>query len=87
MQVSIVEKEKGKMKVEIKGSTKSFAHLIASEIWESGSGEAAALQEHPFMAEPKLLVKSSNPKKEMEKAAASIEKKCNELKQAYKRAK
>jgi DNA-directed RNA polymerase subunit L len=87
MKVSIVEQEKGKMKVELKDSSKSFAYLISSEIWEAGKGEAAALQEHPFMVEPKLLVKASNPKKEMEKAASSIEEKCEELKQAFKRSK
>jgi DNA-directed RNA polymerase subunit L len=87
MQVSVVEQEKGKMKVELKGSSKSFAHLISSEVWETEKGEAAALQEHPFLKEPELLVKSSNPKKSMEKAASSIEKKCDELKEAYKRSK
>jgi len=84
MQVSLVEQEKGKMKVELKGSSKSFAHLISAEIWESGKGEAAALQEHPFMVQPKLLVKGSNPKKLMEKAAGSVEKKCEDLKKAFK---
>jgi DNA-directed RNA polymerase subunit L len=87
MKVSKVEDEKGKMKIELKNSSKSFAHLIATEIWEDGKGEAAALQEHPFMVEPKLLVKGSNPVKLMEKAASTVEKSCEELKEAYKRTK
>ena len=86
MKISIIEKEKSKLKIELEGSSKSFAHFISSEIWELG-GEAAALQEHPFMVNPKLLVKASNPKKIIDKAVESIEKKCNEIKTSFKNSK
>ena len=86
MQVSVIEQEKGKLKIELKNASKSFAHFIAEEVWQKG-GEAAALKEHPFLVEPKLLVKGSNPKKLLLSASEVIQTNCDKLKAAYSHSK
>lgn len=85
MQVSVVEQEKDKLKVEIKGESATLTQLLARQAWEEG-GEAAAIREHPFMIEPKILVKGTNPKKILEKVATAIEEQCDELKEQFRRA-
>jgi DNA-directed RNA polymerase subunit L len=85
MKVTILEEEKGKLKLELKGSTKSFAHTISGEVWENGK-EAAAIREHPFMVEPAILVKAPNPRKALENAGKAVIEQCDELKEAYKHA-
>ncbi len=85
MRVSIVEQDKDKLKLEVRGETQAFVHLIATQAWKEG-GEAAGIREHPFMVEPKILVQGSNPKKILEKAAVAIQEQCNEFKTEFKRA-
>jgi len=85
MQVSIVEEEKGKLKVEVKGESATLTQLIARQAWEE-KGEAAAVREHPFMVEPKILVKGTNPRKILERAAVAIQEQCDEFKEQFRRA-
>lgn len=85
MQVSVVEESKEKLKVEVKGETPTVTQLIARQVWEE-NGEAAAIREHPFMVEPKIVVEGSNPRKLLEKAAKAVEEQCDEFKDEFKRA-
>lgn len=85
MQVSVVEDEKEKLKVEVRGESVTLTQLIATQIWQEG-GQAAAFREHPFMVEPKILVEGSNPRKLLEKAAKVVEGQADELKDELKRA-
>lgn len=84
MQVSVVEQSKDKLKVEVRGETQAFMHLLATQAWKEG-GEAAGIREHPFMAEPKIVVEGTNPKKILEKSATAIQEQCDEFKAEFKR--
>ena len=85
MHVSAVEEDKEKLKVEVKGESAALTQLIAKQAW-SERGEAAAVQEHPFMVEPKVLVIGKNPRKVLERSAKAIEEQCDEFKAEFRRA-
>lgn len=85
MHLEVVEQEKDMLKIELKGESNTLTQLIATQAWQKG-GEAAAVQEHPFMEEPKIVVMGSNPKKILEKSAVAIQDQCDEFKQEFTRA-
>ena len=85
MQVSVVEEGKEKLKIEVKGESATLTQLIAKQAWEEG-GEAAAVREHTFMVEPKILVTGTNPRKILEKAATAVQEQCDEFKEEFKKA-
>ncbi len=85
MNIEVLEKEKGKIKLEVKGIGNTFPQLIADSVWEEGA-QGAMIREHPFMEEPKVIVTGSNPKKALENAAIKIEEFCDEFQEEFKRA-
>ncbi len=85
MNIEVLEDQKDKLRIELKDEGMTLASLVSKQVWVEG-GEAAALKEHPFMAETRILVKGSNPRKLLEKSATAIEEKCDELEAAFKKA-
>ena len=85
MQVEVVESDKEKLKIELRGESQTLSQLIATEIWEL-DGEASAFQEHPFMESPKIFVKGSSPKKLLEKAASKVMDEAEEFKEKFTKA-
>lgn len=85
MNLKVLQEDKNMLKVEVGGETHTLTQLIAKIAWEE-NGEAAAVREHPFMIEPFILVKGTNPKKILEKAATRIIEQCDELKEEFSRA-
>ncbi len=85
MNLKVLEQDKNMLKVEVGGEDHTLTHVIAKAAWEE-KGEAAAVREHPFMVEPFIIVKGSNPKKILEKAAVRVAKQCDELKESFSRA-
>lgn len=84
MNIDVLENKKNKIKLEFKGEDAYLPHLFATECWEK-NGEATARREHPFLAEPKLIVKGTNPGKILKRAAKSIAGKCDELSIEFKK--
>ncbi|NOZ81536.1 MAG: hypothetical protein GXO63_00045 [Candidatus Micrarchaeota archaeon] len=82
MKVSLVEKEKDFAKFEIAGESETLTVLIASK----KPGEIASVREHPFMEEPKLVVKSKNPVKTVEEAVTEVLNDIKEFKKEFSRA-
>jgi len=85
MNLKILEDEKNKLKIEVAGETPTLTQLIATQVWKEG-GEAAAIKEHPFMEEPKIVVLGSNPRKLLEKSIIALEEQCDEVKEQMQRA-
>jgi len=85
MNLKILEDEKEKLKVEVAGETPTLTQLIATQVWKE-DGEAAAIREHPFMEEPKIVVLGSNPRKLLEKSLAALQEQCDELKEGLQTA-
>lgn len=89
MEVRVLKKDKSMLLVELKGDSLGFANLIREELWnDKNIDEAACIKEHPYMAEPKIHVKTkgkSNPKVALENSAKRIEVKIKELKNEFQR--
>jgi DNA-directed RNA polymerase subunit L len=85
MQLNVLEQEKNKLKIELRGETATITQLIAKQAWKEG-GEAAGIREHPFMEEPKIVVEGSNPKKILADSAKAVDEQCDEFKEELARA-
>jgi DNA-directed RNA polymerase subunit L len=85
MILEVVEEDKEKIKLELKGETHTLSQVLATEIWKEG-GDAASIQEHPFMEEVKIIVSGNNPRKLIDKALISIQNQCDELKEEFHKA-
>ena len=85
MNIKVLSDEKEKIVVELGGDTQTISQAIAKQVWAEG-GEAAAVREHPFLLEPKIIVHGSNPRKLLQKAADAVAEQCDELEKEFKRA-
>lgn len=85
MNIKVLEEDKEKLLLEFEDETETITNLLATQVWKEG-GESAAIREHPFIENPKLVVMGGNPKKILEKASASLEEECDEFKEEFRRA-
>ncbi len=85
MNIKVLEDSKEKLVVELGGDNQTITSAIAKQVWAEG-GEAAAVREHPFLTEPKIIVHGSNPRKILQKAADAVVEQCDELEKEFKRA-
>jgi DNA-directed RNA polymerase subunit L len=85
MNIKVLEDSKEKLFIEFEDETETITNLLATQVWKEG-GEAAAVREHPFIENPKIVVIGSNSKKLLGKASDAIEEQCEEFKEEFKRA-
>lgn len=85
MNIKVLEDNKEMMKIEFADETETLTQLVATQVWKEG-GEAAAIREHPFIENPKIVIMGSNPTKLLDKAATSLEEQCDEFKEEFRRA-
>ena len=85
MNLNVLEEDKEKLKLELRGDTGTMTHLLSKTVWEEG-GQSAAIREHPFMKEPTIVVVGKNPRKLLSRSADSIIARCDELKEEFRRA-
>lgn len=85
MNIKVLEDSKEKLFIEFEDETETITNLLATQVWREG-GEAAAVREHPFIENPKLIVMGGNGKKLLGKASTAIEEQCEEFKEEFKRA-
>ena len=85
MNIKVLEDSKEKLFIEFEDETETITNLLATQVWKE-DGEAAAVREHPFIENPKIVVMGSNSKKLLGKASTAIEEQCEEFKEEFKRA-
>jgi len=85
MNIKVLEDEKEKLLLEFEDETETVTNLLAIQVWKEG-GEAAAIREHPFIENPKLVVMGKNPKRFLKKTSAALEEQCDEFKENFRRA-
>ena len=85
MNIKVLEDSKEKLFIEFEDETETVTNLLATQVWKEG-GEAAAVREHPFIENPKLIVMGGNGKKLLGKASTALEEQCEEFKEEFKRA-
>ncbi|MBS3052619.1 MAG: DNA-directed RNA polymerase subunit L [Candidatus Aenigmarchaeota archaeon] len=83
MEINILKEEKNMLLIELKGDTIGFANLIREELWnDKNVEEAASIKEHPYMAEPKIFVKTKEgkPQKALQESIKRLQSNLKELK-------
>jgi len=85
MDIKVLEENKEMIKIEFKDESETLPQLLATQVWKEG-GEAAAIREHPFTENPKIVVMGSNPTKLLDKASTALEEECDEFKEEFRRA-
>jgi len=88
MNIKELKKDKNSILIELKGESVSFANLIKEELWKDKNvEEAVVIKEHPYMDEPKLLVrtKKGTPITAIKKAIKNLQSQTKELHQEFKR--
>jgi DNA-directed RNA polymerase subunit L len=86
MELSVVEKGKEKLKVEVRGESHTLLNVLRENAWKAGAGQASYMIEHPYMAEPKIIVKAKDPKKVLTSAAQAMSDDSKTFLTAFKRA-
>lgn len=85
MNVKVLNNKKDELKLEFEDETETMTQLLATQVWNEGN-EAAAVREHPFIENPKLVVMGNNPAKVLKKATTALEEQCDDFKEEFKRA-
>ncbi len=81
MKVNVLKKEKELLEIEIPGG-ETLAHLLARFC----EADAAAVREHPFLTEPKLVIYGKDPEKALVRAIDNALSALEEFKNHFKRA-
>ena len=85
MELKLIEEDKEKLKIEIKGEGHTFCNLLRDELWNDKSVKAAGYAiEHALMGEPRLLIEASNPVKALQGAIDRLRKKNDEFRSMVK---
>jgi len=88
MKLNVIRKDKNSILIEVKGESISFVNLLKDELWKDKNVlEAAAIKEHPYMGEPKLLVKvkTGNPLTAIKKAVKNLSLQTKEIRDEFNR--
>lgn len=86
MELEIIESRKDEVKVEVKGESHTLLNILRENAWKSGAKQAAYIIEHPYLSQPKIIVKAANPKKVLRDAAQMIVDDALEFEKEFKRA-
>lgn len=87
--MKVVKEDEKKLILEIPNESVGFTNLLRSELWNDNSvSEAADIKEHPYLSQPKILVKVSrgSPRTALEKAATRIADQAKGFKENFTRA-
>lgn len=85
MKLTVLEKSKGKMVLEVRGEDHTFLNLLKDKSWKAGSKQASYIIEHPNLSEPKLIVRGKDPKKILQKAAQMVSDEAKDFEKELKR--
>ena len=72
MELRILEKKKDKLKVEVLGESHTLINLLRENAWKEKADQASYMIEHPYMAQPKIIVRAGNPKRVLVNAAQMV---------------
>jgi len=72
MKLRLLEKGSGKIIFEVSGETHTFLNLLRENAWMVGSRQASYVIEHPYLSEPKFIVRADNPEKILSDASQRI---------------
>ncbi len=87
MEIKIVEENKNKMIIELKGETHTFCNALKKELWNDKHVKIAGYNiAHPLVGVPKIIVETDGkeaPKKALTEAAKRLGAKAEKFKKAF----
>ena len=86
MKLEALEKEDSKLALSILGESHTLLNLLREKCWKAGATQAAYMIEHPYLAQPKIIVRGKNPTKILRDAAQLAEDDVEEFLKEFKRA-
>jgi len=88
MELKVVKQDDKTLVLEVPGETVTVTNVLRGELWEDKNvREAAQIKEHPYLAEPKIFVKTSRgkPQTALKKATDRIIKQTEEFAAEFKK--
>ncbi|NIP40205.1 MAG: hypothetical protein GTN39_01645 [Candidatus Aenigmarchaeota archaeon] len=85
MKLRLLEKGSGKLVFEVSDETHTFLNLLRENAWKVGSEQASYVIEHPYLSEPKFIVKAKNPVKTLSDASQRVIDQAREFGKEFKR--
>ena len=85
MKLVMMESSKEKMVLEVRGENHTFLNLLRENAWDAGSKQASYMIEHPYLSEPKLIIRADNPKKVLDNSAQAILDSAKEFEKEFKK--
>ncbi len=85
MKLNVVEKGKEKISIEIVGETHTFLNLLRENAWKAGSKQASYVIKHPYLSDPKFIVRAKNPLKVLNDANQMILEQAKEFQSEIKK--
>ena len=85
MKLVLLENSEGKMVLEVRGENHTFLNLLRENAWDAGSRQASYMIEHPYLSEPKLIIRAGNPKKILDSSTQAILDNAKEFEREFKR--
>ncbi|MEM5802101.1 MAG: RpoL/Rpb11 RNA polymerase subunit family protein [Candidatus Aenigmatarchaeota archaeon] len=89
MEIKVLKNDGKSLIIEVKGETFTLTNLIREELWEDKNvKEAAQIKEHPYLAEPKILVSAykGSHATALEKAVERLIEQTKEFREEFKKA-
>ena len=82
MDIEFIEDKKDLIVIELKNSDETIPNLLRNILWDDKDVDYAAFErKHPYLTNPRIIVKGKNPKKSLKNA---IKKSREMLKEAKK---
>jgi DNA-directed RNA polymerase subunit L len=85
MKLVLLESTEGKMSLEVRGENHTFLNLIRENAWDAGSKQSSYMIEHPYLSEPKLIIRADNPRKILDNSAQAILDDAKDFEKEFKR--
>jgi len=89
MELKVARQDGNTLVLETPEETVTITNVIKGELWEDKNvSEAAQIKEHPYLANPKIFVKTTRgkPQTALDKAADRIAKQAEEFSEEFKKA-
>ncbi|MBL7206033.1 MAG: DNA-directed RNA polymerase subunit L [Candidatus Aenigmarchaeota archaeon] len=69
MKMTVLEKKKGKLTLEIEGEDQTLLNTLRINSWKSGAKQVAYAVKHPYLSSPEIIIRADSPKKVLKDAA------------------
>jgi DNA-directed RNA polymerase subunit L len=86
MELVVLERDENKIVLEVRGEGHTLLNLLREACWKEGASQASYMIEHPYLANPKIIVRGKNPKKILTGAAQLVINQVDEFTKEFKRA-